>query len=689
MPGLFDDVPMAGGQQAQAAPSGLFDDVPMAKMSDAEQAKMAKQLKDFGQKKMLAEAGGSASSPGYAALTSFGNTALMNLPRNVAAGARSLVNGTGFKDEYQYLKDIDEAAAAQSPWSAGAGVAAGALGSAVAVPMAPAATLGGRMLQGAGIGAGYSGLSELADSKDPTKAAGAAFIGGAFGGLAPPILEGAIAGGSKVAGAVANQIRPIINPEAEAARRVSGALAKDAKVGGTQLDEAALSAAQAAGQPAVVADMGGEFTRGLARSAANTSPEARQALKDVTQSRFEAQAPRVSEFVTGLGSGNGALETKEALEVAARAANRPAYRKAYAEGANGIWDAELAQLAEAPAVADAIRQATKTGANKAVAEGYKPVKSPFVVDKEGSLSLALKEDGSQAIPSLQFWDHVKRNLDDAYKVAAREGRGNAAGDIDALRKMLVQKLDDVAPSYADARSGAARFFGAETALEAGQNFATGAARGKNEEFARAISKMSAPERKLFEDGYLTKKATMLLESGDTRSVLNSFFASPSERERMKMAVGPEKMRSFESFMRIESIMDRLRGDVSGNSSTVRQLMEAGLAGGLAGGALGGGDGMSMGAMLGSLARGGKIVINQRVAQRVGEMLASNDPAQFKRVVAMAAKDPHILNFIKAIDAKIAALPSPGASAVSEAANVPARLRGAFGSLPAAADENNQ
>lgn len=661
--GYFDD--LLGGSQTAPAPAqakgGYFDallaDAPPQPMSKASEDALRSQLKNVGDKRLLEQAG---VPPGWAALSSFGNTALLNIPRNLAAGARSVVNGTPFNDEYTFMKNIDEAAARQSPWQAGAGTVGGAIAGAAMLPVAPAATLPGRMAQGAGIGAGYSGLSELADSKDLTKAAGAGAVGGVFGGLAPPVLEGVIAGGSKAAGAVANQIRPIINPEAEAAQRVSNALARDAKVGGTQLDEAALSAAQAGGQPAVVADMGGEFTRGLARSASNTGPEARQALKDVTQSRFESQAPRVSEFVTGLGSGNTALETREALEAAARAANRPAYRKAYAEGANGIWDAELAQLAEAPAVADAIKQATKTGANKAVAEGYKPVKSPFVVDKDGAISLALKEDGSQAIPSLQFWDYVKRNLDDAYKVASREGRGNAAGDIDALRKMLVQKLDASAPSYADARSGAAKFFGADGAVEAGQKFVT--ATGKNEEFSRAIAKMSEPERKLFADGFASQLATKINEAGDRRSILNSVFNSPAARQRVEMALGPDKAKEFESFMRVESMMDGLRTAVTGNSSTVRQLMEAGIAGGMAGGLVGGGDGASMGAMLGSLARGGKIVVNQRVAQRVGEMLASNDPAQFKRVVQMAARDPKILNFVKDVDARLAALPSSGASA---------------------------
>ena len=285
-----------------------------------------------------------------------------------------------------------------------------------------------------------------------------------------------------------------------------------------------------------------------------------------------------------------------------------------------------------------------------------------MVDKEGAISLAVKEDGSQAIPSLQFWDHVKQNLDDAVSKAMRAGEKNAAGDLLDLKNVLVKKLDDAVPQYKNARAGAAQFFGAENALEAGEKFVT--AGGKNEEYARIISKMSDPERKLFSDGFASKLATEINRRGDSRSVLNTVFHSPEARERVELALSRDKAKEFEFFMRIEGRMDGLRGAVSGNSSTVRQLMEAGLAGGMAGGALGGGDGVSMGALLGTMARGGKMVINQRVAQRVGEMLASNDPAQFKRVVQMAARDPKVMNFIKEVDAKFAALPSSGGSALA-------------------------
>ena len=644
-------------------------------MASPEGQQLAKELRNKADMMLL----GDKPSAGYAALSSALNTAGLNIPRNVAAYARSFKpDSKGFESEYNYLKAVDDAEARQSPWAAGAGTVGGLVGSVAALPVAPAASLGARMAQGAGIGAATSGVAELADSKNIGSAGLAALGGAALGGVAPPIVEGAAKAIGAAAGGVGRQVRSLINAEGEAGRRVADALRRDAQVGGTQLDEAALANAQAAGQPAVVADMGGETTRGLARSAANTSPEARQALKSVTDARFESQAPRVADFVHNLGSGQDAFTTREALKEAAARANRPAYVKAYAQGANGVWNDALSQLAQAPDVAAAIKQATRTGANKAAAEGFRPVKNPFTVADTGEVSLA-----GEAVPTLQFWDHVKRNLDDRISSLQRSGENSAARDAIELRSQLVANLDSAAPAYAEARAGAAKFFGAQDALEAGQKFVTAA--GKNSEYAASIAKMSAPEKKLFADGFASQLASKVSETGDRRSVLNSIFNSGPARQRVAMALGADKAREFEAFLRVETMMDGLRTAVQGNSTTARQLVEAGLAGGAVG-ALSA-DNFSGGAMLGAIARAGKMRIDANVAKRVGEMLASNDPEVFKRAVRMVAKSDSLMDFIKKADVKIGALLSGGGEEVGK--RIVTISRGiTSGQSPSRADDEN-
>jgi hypothetical protein len=86
-----------------------------------------------------------------------------------------------------------------------------------------------------------------------------------------------------------------------------------------------------------------------------------------------------------------------------------AYARAYAQGASGVWDGNLHALTQAPDVQAAIKAATKTGANRATVDGFPAIKNPFA-EVNGKLHLIQKADGSVAYPSLQFWDHVQRNL---------------------------------------------------------------------------------------------------------------------------------------------------------------------------------------------------------------------------------------------------------------------------------------
>jgi hypothetical protein len=218
-----------------------------------------------------------------------------------------------------------------------------------------------------------------------------------------------------------------------------------------------------------------------------------------------------------------ATTTLEKLQAAAKAANRPAYAKAFAEGANGIWNNDLAGLMQAPAVQDAVRGAIKTGANRDVADGFRPVKAPFSVGQDGTIAPRVNSDGSSAIPSLQFWDGVKRNLDDTVGRLMRSGEKSAAGDAIALRSQLVDALDAASPSYAKARGTAAQFFGGQDAVEAGAKFV--ADRRPNAEVARAISKMSPPEKQLFAHGFASALADKIERVPDRRSVLDSIFNS--------------------------------------------------------------------------------------------------------------------------------------------------------------------
>jgi hypothetical protein len=192
---------------------------------------LAKELRTKADRQLLEQAGGAAANPLYAGISSAANTALLNIPRNVAAAARSVKTGKPFEEEYQYLRDIDEAAGRQSPWSAGLGTLAGALGGAAVIPVGGATSALGRAAIGAGTGAATSGIAEFADTKDVEKARNAALLGGAIGGIAAPVVSGIVSAPVNAVAAAVSK-KPVVptTDELRAASQAAYKAADDAGV---------------------------------------------------------------------------------------------------------------------------------------------------------------------------------------------------------------------------------------------------------------------------------------------------------------------------------------------------------------------------------------------------------------------------------------------------------------------------
>lgn len=605
--------------------------------------------------------------------------------------------GERYGDNLMRQRAIDAADAALNPGSRFAGQGAGLVGTAAVLPAVTAVKEGvrGAATANAALTGGlYGALTGAVESDGglqdkATAAAQTGALGLAAGAAAPTVISaaGKVASGvGNLASAVARPFRSAVAPEAEATRRVAAALARD----GITDPAGDLARMQAQGAPAVVGDVGGETTRALARSAANLSPEGRGILAEATADRFAGQGDRITDLLRSLGP-SAAGKTLDELQAAARAANRPAYGRAYMQGGRGIWTPELEGLAQAPAVQDAIRNVIKTGANKTVADGMPPVRNPFTTDASGNLVLAQQADGSIARPNLQFWDYVQRELRGRAGEAARAGNKDLAGDFNNLRRAIVERLDEAVPAFREARSGAAQAFQAEDALEAGQKFVV--ARMDNDAARKALARMTAAERDLFAEGFRTDLIAKIRETGDGRDVVKAIFGSPAARERVSIALGPKQAASLEAAIATETAMLRLQAAVGGNSSTVRQLTEmslAGIAGGAAGYNQGGGTGAFTGFTAGAIAanalRRGKMKLDAGLAKKIAEMLASDDPAQLKRVAQMATRTPAVMKLLEGIAdeaGQIAGLSSgrPFEQAIGS--------RGGSAYLPAAAGENEQ
>ena len=558
-------------------------------------------------------------------------------------------------------RDLTKTAEEQHPIASTVGNIAGA----VALPIGAAgqaATLPGRMAAGAGVGGVLGGLAGAGEGDGAvdriSRGATSAAIGGTLGGAAPAVIEGVVRGARKVAEPVANTIRGIRDPKGEAARRIAIGIERDIKADPNavnRLTPEEFVASSQTGGPATVMDLGGETTRALARSAANTSPEGRAALGRTIDERFEGQAGRVTDWLRKAFHFPDADAQGEALENVAKTTNRARYLKAHREGDKEIFSPELDRLMGSPAVVDAMRKASTSGKDRAITEGLGAMRQGVTVEN-GVVTFTKGKSGVPTYPNLAFWDATKRELDDAANAAGRAGRNAEASTLGNLAKNLRNELDVHVPSYKDARAGAASFFGAEDALDAGRKFAgnsMSAAEGR-----RGLAKMTPQERQLFQDGFVSDYVDMLNKVGDRRSILNKIGDSPAAREKLNVALGPQKAAELEAEMRVEGIMDLARNAVQGNSTTARQLAELGLAGGTYGFSGGGMNpltdpGAVMNAALVYGAAKGHGKINENVSRKVAELLTSKDPKMVTRGIQFVINNKSLFGSLRSADKGIA------------------------------------
>lgn len=582
---------------------------------------------------------------------------LQNASDNILALGSGLT-GKNPLDTLREIKGRRQQIEQANPIANVAGQVAGSLGGyGAAMKVAPhamgvAGNVGQRMLNTGLSTLGIEAAHGMAQGQAPTEALGNAATPAGISALIPG--AGSLIGkGIKATGNQATRIvGGILNPEAQAQRVASKALVTDIQSGQRVMNAADAAAAQRAGQPIVNADRGGMATRQLARTASNISDEAKGRMTDLVSDRFAQQGPRAVDFLKRLtGGATDDIAYSQSIREVAQAVNKPAYEQAFNNpGAQSVFNRPIAELMQSDTFRTAIKAAEKRGTDKAAVSGFKAVRNPFVFADDGRVGLARNPDGSQALPTLQFWDQVKRNLDGMIGVAQRQGDNALTADLTGMKQKLTGALDQAVPDYAQARAGAAGFFGAEDAIEAGRMFARQPK--AIPEAARAYGKFAPAEKAAFGVGYSSELIDTIKASRDRVNVINQVFGSQASREMAELALGSQKAKELEAFVRVETIMDTLRQAVSGGSTTANQLYAMGVVGG--GTALLTGDlqnGVNAAVILGAGRAGMRVLgktIDQKVMAKVAEMLSSSDPSVMNRVIANAQLSKKHMEALEAI-----------------------------------------
>lgn len=481
-------------------------------------------------------------------------------------------------------------------------------------------------------------------------------VGGVVGAVSP--AAGRLIG--IAAQPARNAYRGLTNPSEEAERVVASAADRDMKAGDVGLSPQEWKEAKDQGLPVNFMDAAGETTRAVARSAANLSPEGRGELNRAIDARFESQAPRLVEWLNHTFHFPNADAQQEALEQVAKTVNRPAYAKAYKEGDRDIMSPELDRLMGSPALVDAMRRASVSGKDRAITQGIGAMRQGVTVEN-GLVKFTPGKNGVPTYPNLAFWDATKKELDDATSKAMRSGAKEESSTLTQLTKQLRAELDKIVPSYADARAGSAKFFGADNAIEAGQNFVGASKKFGIPAARRQLAKMSPQERQLFQDGYVSRLVETIANHPDRQNVVNKIARSDAAREELQVALGRERTQQVLARLHVEDVMDLARPAVQGNSTTTRQLVELGLAGGVGGYESYQGDpeALMKAALVYGAARG-KRVLDDRVARHVARLLVSNNVSQLQKGINLVSKNPIMMGAIRNADAALGAIAARGA-----------------------------
>jgi hypothetical protein len=567
--------------------------------------------------------------------------------------------------------DTQNNAYAQHPLPFIGGQLGGAL---LSAPVGGGETLLARLLKMAGTGAvttgGYNAGSSVSAGDSPgqvLKNAVQGFGSGAIiGGVGGAAVEGLGAIGSKLL----SVFRGGVKKSDQAAANIVQALDADDARAGHSFDPEALAAAHAAGIPLSIADAGGERTMALARSAANTSPEGRAALSEFAHGRFEGQSGRAAGFIRRItGNPDNYLES-EAVRAEGRRANGPAYTRSYNAGDRPIWNPELERLSGSPDVIRAARSAQHDWKAWQIADGFGAMNPGVRIEPGGRLQFT-NGHGVPTYPNIQFWDYTARHLADEAQKARDAGKRTLALRLGTQERALKATLDAEVPEYQAARRGAAGFFGSEDALDAGERFVSGSF--DKSEARAAIDRMTRPDRELFARGFAAKLANEIERTGYNRDILNNVFLNNDDaRQRIRMALGSDRARQLEAYLRAEGLADRLRKAL-GNSTTARQLKEMGMAGSAAGALEASKELGPIPAMVAGgialLLKSGADKIDEGVARRVGELLVSNDPRNIVKGVGIIARTPTLFNALRRVTASGAVVTAHNVGARKAAAAV--------------------
>lgn len=526
-------------------------------------------------------------------------------------------NVAAMKREWELRQRAHPVAATTGEVAGGVGLG-GRLAAGGATLMGPGQGLATRIGTGMVEGAGYGGVYGAGDAQkgQMLEGAGKGALGGAALGAAIPAAGAALKGGFDVAD---NALSPYLRPETFAANKVAQRIAADGKtVAGIQqkLD---------ANPGLAVADVAGENTRGLVRTAANVPGEARQAITTRVNLGQLGQGQRVEDAISAnIGHPQGWQSAADEIRLKQQEEASPLYQRAFRNRTPVDVSPVLNEIDTtiAPGISRMVRP------NGGIPGNIAPDSVSGVLSRIRSQLMGPQGAMKSSIEQLHL---LKMDLDGIIQSAQRGGNRTLVRKVSDVQRALVRRMDASSTPYRDARRIFAGEASQQNALDGGYDFI----RGTGELAAADVARMTPAERQLFRLGIARGLRETINNAPDGADVVKRIFGSRAKRNALMLAFdNPQDRRSFEQAMVNEARRTRTRQAVTGNSTTARQqsdLEDAGIGSAVIGNAVTGNWGAAIKSLIG---RAGARIggVTPRVASNIADMTMTRDPAALNQLL---------------------------------------------------------
>ena len=547
-----------------------------------------------------------------------------------------------YNDAKQGINAQREEYSAENPIRAGLGTAVGlaAFGpgkAAASFPTSLPAQMALTAKQGAIIGGAVgAGEGEGAFERLQNAASGAIF-GGVTGAATPAVVAGAskaFAGAKRLASPVTSAITNRINPEMRAVEIAREALKAD----NVSMSDAASRLSSTPGSPRVLADIAGQNTRDLARVVANTTGSGREGMTKFIAERNLQQPDRILNAVkTVLKNPDDFASTTARLGAQRERIASPIYKEAF----------KNSKAVDVTRVVKYIDSKVSPGVTK-MANPASDLAPDGITAQLIRMRKFFQTAKNQRV-GLQPLHNVKMEIDNMISAAQRAGEGPRVRSLMGVQNELLRAMDRASPLYQKARGIYSSTHELDNALEVGLN----SIRQPADALKAQIAKMSPAEKEMVQIGAARAIRDNIEKIRDGHDVVGRLFGSKAARDSIKAAFqNDQAFRKFQAELFREIQMRRTANAVTGNSTTAKQISDMMEFKSSAQGRdvlalLLEGEPVKAGRAAFRQILQGEKGIGEKVADRLSDMLLSNDPQKIVNAVKMLEKREAALEKLKA------------------------------------------